>query len=149
MVMDTGKLIVETVATLALGITSTLPYRRYPGDCGYDLFVAKAVTIPVGEFRDVPTNIRCQMPLNTWGLIIGRSSTFRKRRLLVVPGIIDNGYRGELFTGVFNMNKHEAVVEAGERLAQFILMPLVTPEVVFGEVDDTDRGSKGFGSTGQ
>ncbi len=148
MITDTDKLIVETVTTSALGIISTLPYRRYHGDCGYDLFVAKTTVIPAGEFGDVPTNIRCQMPVNTWGLIIGRSSTFRKRHLLVIPGIIDNGYRGELFTGVFNMNAEEAVVEVGERLAQFILMPLVTPEVCFGKVDQTDRGDKGFGSTG-
>lgn len=146
--MDYDNLV---VAAVNAGALVTLPSRKYSGDCGYDLFVTKSTVIPAGEFRDVPTNIRCRMPVGTWGLIIGRSSTFRKRHLLVIPGIIDNGYRGELFTGVFNMNHSDVTVGAGDRLAQFILMPLITPEVVFGDVDGihaTDRGEKGFGSTG-
>ena len=130
-------------------LTGCIPVRHYSGDCGHDLFVAAHTVIPPGEFRDVSTNVRCELPYGTWGLIIGRSSTFRKRRLLVIPGIIDNGYRGELFTAVFNMNGSDAVLDAGDRLAQLIIMPLVTPRIEVGEVNDSDRGDKGFGSTGK
>lgn len=128
----------------------TLPHRSYPGDCGYDLYVSHDTEILPLSFADVPTNIRVALPPNVWGLIMGRSSAIRSRGLVVLPGILDNGYRGPLFTAVYNICAFDVLVEQGQRLGQLVLMPLVaaTPQWV-GWMPDTDRGSSGFGSTGQ
>lgn len=127
--------------------------RGYFGDAGLDLEVSEDTVIPPGGFVDVPSGVAVQLPAGYWAMLVGRSSTLRKRGLLVVQGIIDNGYRGELFAGVQNLQHGRDVeVKAGERLAQLILVPLWNGGVNYlGEGDDlssSKRGTNGFGSTG-
>lgn len=65
-------------------------------------------------------------------------------------GVIDNGYRGELFAGAFNLADVPVVLEVGERVAQLILMPMrIAPLVEVSELSDSERGTLGFGSTGR
>lgn len=127
------------------------PQRFHEGDAGYDLVVAESVVIQPDGFFDVPHGIRVALPDGVWGRITGRSSTLRKRHLLVAEGIIDNGYRGELFAGVWNLGSKVARIDKGERIAQLILHPAVTDRVQLERVadvgGDTTRGESGFGST--
>lgn len=129
-----------------------LPARSYPGDAGFDLTCAQQVVIPSGQFRDVPCGISIQLPPNTWGLIQGRSSTLRRHQLLVNPGVIDNGWRGPLFTGVQNLGPETFTVKPGMRLAQLIPLP-VTAETMtplwVRQLGTSARGTSGFGSTGE
>lgn len=128
-----------------------MPARQYPGDAGFDLYVTKDVEIPVGQFADVPCGINVELPPSTWGMIIGRSSTLRKHNLLVAPGVIDQGYRGPLYTGVYNMNGTQFSAKRGMRLAQFIPFPLTAERMVphcVPNLAESDRGTRGFGSTG-
>jgi dUTP pyrophosphatase len=128
------------------------PSRSYQGDAGYDLNASEELTVPVGQFRDVPCGISVQMPPGTWGMIQGRSSTLRTHKLLVVQGVIDNGYRGPLFVGVQNMGEAAFQVKVGMRLGQLIPMPLTADTMVPVETDDLDpsqRGTSGFGSSGE
>lgn len=125
------------------------PKRVHESDCGYDLFVEAGCTIPAGGFSDVSMGIRVELPEGVWGMVTGRSSTVRKKQLLVTQGIIDNGYRGDIFAGVQNLNRHEYRVEPGERIAQMLLFPMTVPPTE--QVDfltDSDRGEKAFGSSG-
>lgn len=126
-----------------------VPTTAYPGDAGMDLAVVGRHILEPGEAVDLPTGLRVEIPVGHWARITGRSSTMRRRGLFVNEGIIDNGYRGELFVFVKNMGESMAIVEHGDRLAQLILAPLVNP--VVQEVDDLSesiRGDKGFGSSG-
>ena len=127
-----------------------LPLRALNGDAGADLFVAEAVTIDPQSFVDVHSGIQISLPPGVWCEIVGRSSTLRKRGLLVIQGVIDNGYTGPLYAGVWNLTDQPVLVEAGERLAQLILHPLIERPFVewFDELPTTARGSNGFGSTG-
>lgn len=133
-----------------------LPTRGYRGDAGFDLYTAQAVTIPPGEFRDIPCGVRCAMPPNVWGRITGRSSTLRSRGLLVIEGVIDSGYRGPLFAGVFNLSRETVEVAAGDRIAQMLLHinvaqahdPLWVSAADFEDIPHDGRASSGFGSTG-
>ena len=121
----------------------------YPGDCGVDLHISEDVEIVPGA-NNVPTNLRVQMPDDTWGLITGRSSTYQKHRLIVVPGIIDQGFRGPLFIVIHNPTGFKIPLEAGTRLAQLIVMPLITPTIMkVDKLDHSARGEKGFGSSDQ
>ena len=127
------------------------PQRIHPGDAGFDLFTSKDTTIEPGEFVDVHTGVYIETPPNMWAMITGRSSTLRKRGLLVNQGIIDQGYRGELYAGVWNLTDKTVHVNVGERLAQFIPMPLTAGEVALRNVQTLgygSRGTDGFGSTG-
>lgn len=127
------------------------PSRGYPDDAGIDLYVAVDTVIPPGEFVDVPSGVKVEMPPDVWGMLTGRSSTLRKKGLMVNQGVIDPGYRGELYSGVWNLTRDEVKVAAGERIAQLILIGNATRLHRLVEVaglSPSDRGTNGFGSTG-
>jgi dUTP pyrophosphatase len=127
-----------------------VPTRYYPGDAGFDLYVSTTTYVPYREYVDVPLGISVELPPDIWAMLTGRSSTLRRRRLLVMQGIIDNGYRGELFAGVQNVGKEGEWVRAGERIAQLIPFRLESalPLVQVPELSPSDRGTAGMGSTG-
>ncbi len=126
------------------------PVRAHPDDAGFDLVVTQTAVIRPGEFADLKTNVWVAVPVGWWGLITGRSSALRKLGLLVHSGVIDGGYRGELFAGAFNLSGKVVKVEAGQRVAQFIPMPqpMLVPHWVDGPAPSGTRGTDGFGSTG-
>jgi dUTP pyrophosphatase len=128
-----------------------LPTRAYSDDAGLDLYVSKDVWVPANSFVDVPTALRVQLPPWSWGFLVGRSSTLRKRGLMVNPGIIDTGYRGELYVGVQNLSERPVLVKKDDRLAQLIVMGNATRRVTPVLEDDLEphaRGHNGFGSSG-
>lgn len=132
-----------------LGEGAKKPFRKYPGDAGWDLYASRECTVQPGETADVHTDIYIDMPLRLYGRITGRSSSLRKHSLLVNEGIIDNGYTGELFVCVHNLGPEPFHVKPGMRLAQILFH--VIEDVRWSEVGyipDRDRGSNGFGSTG-
>jgi dUTP pyrophosphatase len=130
---------------------AALPTRVYKGDAGFDLYTLNDWTIQPGEFVDVPVGCAVQFPDRVWGMIVGRSSTLRKHDLMVMPGVIDTGYRGPLFAGVRSMRDTAYNVKRGERLAQLIPFANVAMDLHPTAVDvlsPSDRGEAGFGSSG-
>jgi dUTP pyrophosphatase len=135
-----------------LNDNATMPTKAYSDDAGFDLYVSEETTIQPGSFVDVPCAVAVQMPSNTWALLTGRSSTLRKHGLMVNQGIIDPGYRGELYAGVFNLGNKAITISKGDRLAQLILMPnhaLNTTLYQTNELAQHQRGQAGFGSSGR
>lgn len=133
------------------GEASRLPSRGYHDDAGLDLYVDRDYCIQPNSFVDISCGVAVQLPEWSWGLITGRSSTLRKKGLLVHQGIIDAGYRGPLFAGVWNLTQDPVLVEAGERVAQLIVLPNLTKDlapVMVEFLDEHPRGANGFGSTG-
>jgi dUTP pyrophosphatase len=128
------------------------PRRVHDGDAGFDLVCAESVTVEPGEFVDIDCDLRVELPRGTWGLLTGRSSTLRRRGLLVAQGVIDQGYRGPLFAGVWNLTGEPVEVSAGEHLAQLIPLPVLADSLVLmrvnGPLGESERGEQGFGSTG-
>lgn len=127
-----------------------LPSLANSQDAGLDLHVSEEMTIEPGQFVDVPCGIGVELPERSWALLTGRSSTFRKHGLLVINGVIDEGYRGELFAGVVNLGDEPVVVQQGQRLAQLIVVPRYAdfkPVLVKG-LSEGERGGRGFGSSG-
>jgi dUTP pyrophosphatase len=131
------------------------PSKAHMDDAGFDLYVSEDTWVPPGRFRDIPTNVRMILPRGHWGLLTGRSSTLRKRGLMVNPGVIDTGYRGELYAGVFNLTDQTVVIRRGDRIAQFILTTnptertqlMTAPDSLFDTLGHA-RGTAGFGSSG-
>jgi dUTP pyrophosphatase len=128
------------------------PTMAFVDDAGLDLVTAVDTEIPPGTFVDIPTTITgVQCPRGVWLEIAPRSSTIRKRGLLVPKGVIDHGWRGPLMAGVWNLGTETVVVKAGERVAQAILHHGVTerhPVQVVTELEPHSRGLAGFGSSG-
>lgn len=134
-----------------VGPRGFLPTRGHTNDAGLDLYVSEDVVIPPNQFVDVPTDVACAIPEGFWANLTGRSSTLRRHGLLVHTGVIDQGYRGELFAGVMNLTDQPVTIRRGDRIAQLILVPMclcpTTPRAV-DQLPAGDRGSDGFGSTG-
>lgn len=125
------------------------PERHHRGDAGFDLYVSRAATVQPGDWVDVHTDVAIQLPSDVWAEITGRSSTFRVKGLQVQHGVIDSGFRGELFVACYNFRGEPVDLAAGDRIAQLIPHPLY--EMVWREaeeLDETTRGTGGFGSTG-
>lgn len=129
-----------------------MPVQAHLGDAGMDLYTSEPVTVPSGQFRDVECGIRLSLPDGYWARITGRSSTLRKRGLLVNDAVIDNGYIGPIYVGVWNLGEKAVHVGSGERLAQLILHEIVRAPVravpLSALVSRDGRGDMGFGSTG-
>ena len=124
------------------------PYKKYRGDAGFDLTVASNVNVGPSAGVDVPVETVITSR-RMWLLLIGRSSTFFNRGLLVNTAIIDGGYSGALKMFVYNPSNKSVFIAAGERIGQVIpfrLNNVVLMEGVYCKNDG--RGKKGFGSSG-
>ena len=109
------------------------------------------ITINPGQRYLVPTDIRIEIPEGYWASIEARSST-SKRSLIVPKGVIDEGYRGELFAQIINVGTETVHIFHGDRLIQLILHERVVKDFDIIEVDElseSERGESGFGSSGQ
>lgn len=128
---------------------ATLPTRAHPDDAGLDLYALEDGILPAGGGILARTGIAIALPEKTVGLVADRSS-MAKKGVKTSGGVIDAGYRGEIHIVLRNITPEEIRFAKGERIAQLLILPCLTPAVV--EADDlgeTGRGAKGFGSTGK
>lgn len=137
-------------------VNATMPTRANPDDAGLDLYTPKGFNwvLEPNETRVINTNVQVAIPKGYVGLLVARSS-LQKKKLMVANnvGIIDAGYRGDLMVVLWNYGTFEVVLPAGERFAQLVLVPVISPRVSIVEESnnvwyDTERGAGGFGSTG-
>ena len=131
-----------------------LPTYGSAGAAGADLYacLTEAVTIAPGETAFVPTGIALEVPCGCAGLIYARSGMACKRGLAPANkvGVVDSDYRGEIIVALHNHGDQPQSISNGERIAQMVITPVLTPAYeVVAELDDTDRGTGGFGSTGK
>lgn len=136
-----------------LSDVARLPRRAYEHDAAWDLFAAEdAVVAPLGR-AVVGTGIALGLPPGLAALTLPRSGLAAEHGISIVnaPGLIDPGYRGEIKVILLNTDTEEPfTVAVGDRLAQLLLVRL--PEVALVQarsLDDTHRGSLGFGSSGR
>ena len=142
-----------TLRVRRLDPRAKLPVRAHPGDAGVDLFALDACTIAPGERARIATGIAIALPPGHAGLVVPRSGLAARHGIAVVnaPGLIDEGYRGEVAVLLLNTDRDAAFdVESGARVAQLVVTPVTLAAVQEAEIlDETARGSGGFGSTGQ
>ncbi len=126
-----------------------LPVRAHEDDAGLDLFALEDVNLPPSEGRKVRTGIALAIPQGHVGMIADRSSMAIKG-LKTAGGIIDAGYRGEVQVVLWNISRQAAQIRHGEKVAQLLIIPIVTPAVQeVTQLSETMRGEGGFGSTGK
>lgn len=142
------------ISVKKLSSKAILPTYGSEEAAGADLYACleETVTIQPGETAWIPTGIALEVPKGCAGLIYARSSLGVKRGLAPANkvGVIDSDYRGEIRVVLLNHSKQPQTVEHGERVAQMLITPVLTPAYVeVEELSDTSRGSGGFGSTGK
>lgn len=141
-----------------------LPTRAHPYDAGLDLYALEGCVVGSGDISIVRTGLAVEIPYGYVGLVHPRSGLAFKHGITVVnaPGTIDSSYRGELqvaltmleWDGNCMFENHPVPlrvdVNAGDRIAQLVVQKIELPyPIEVDEMDDTDRGSGGFGSTGR
>jgi dUTP pyrophosphatase len=129
-----------------------LPVAAHPGDAGLDLRAAEPAKVAPGERAMIPTGLAVAIPEGHAGLVLPRSGLASKQGLTLAnaPGLIDAGYRGEVIVAVVNLDRDHAVtIEAGDRIAQLVVVAVSDVEPSFvEELPPSQRGEGGFGSSG-
>tara|TARA_B100001564_G_scaffold355780_1_gene368716 strand:+ start:654 stop:1094 length:441 start_codon:yes stop_codon:yes gene_type:complete len=137
-------------------LSKNIPLPKYEttGSSGMDLSanIEKTISIAPGKISVIPTGISVSIPNNFEIQIRPRSGLAAKNQISVLntPGTIDSDYRGEIKVILINLSEKVFLVEKGDRIAQMILCPVIKAKLTeVDSLDDTSRGSGGFGSTGQ
>ena len=131
-----------------------LPAPAYakPGDAGADLRSRIDFELEPGERALVPTGVAIALPEGYVGLVHPRSGLATKNGITIVnaPGTVDSGYRGELMVTLLNTDKTKSFhVQRGDRIAQLVIQKYeYATFTVVDELEQTERGSSGFGSSG-
>lgn len=145
----------ENLKIKLLRENAVLPKRATTGSAGMDLYACtnKAVTVMPHECVKFPTGIAVALPSAEYGAFIFARSGLSVNHGLAPAncvGVVDSDYRGEIIVGLVNQFDTPYTVEPGERIAQMLIMPVAIPEIeVCDELDNTDRGAGGFGSSGR
>lgn len=132
-----------------------IPKRATGGSAGMDLYacIDEPITLAPGQLAIVPTGIAIALPNNSCAAFLyARSGLGVKHGICLSNGVgvIDSDYRGEICAGLCNVSDKPYTIEPDERVCQMVIAPVLTPDVVeVSELDDTDRGEGGFGSTGK
>lgn len=134
-----------------LSLDAVLPSYAHPGDAGMDLYSIDATDIFPGEIRLIHTGLCVQLPDNTEAQVRPKSGIALEHGITVLntPGTIDGGYRGEIGIIIINHGKKTYHVAKGMKIAQMVVKPILRVEVEEQDnLSDTERGNRGFGSTG-
>ena len=138
-----------------IGQEIPLPQFATPGSAAMDLraCIDRPVTIRAGERTVVPTGLAMALPSADYvALLFARSGLGIRKGVCLSNGVgvIDSDYRGEIGVGLVNLSQEAYTVQPGDRIAQLMVVPVERPTVSLVEdLDDTSRGSGGFGSTGR
>lgn len=126
-----------------------LPQRGSANAAGYDLCSAAEMIVPAKGKAIVPTDLSIAVPHGCYGRVAPRSGLAVKNFIDVGAGVIDSDYRGHVGVVLFNFGEADFAVKEGDRIAQLVIERIATPEVVeVADLDCTQRGAGGFGSTG-
>ena len=130
------------------------PERQTPGSAGYDLCacIQDPAVIGPGDTGVFPTGLALEIPEGHVGLVFCRSSMGVRHNVNLANGVgvIDSDYRGEVMVSLHNFGKERYVVGPGQRIAQLVIVPVALPRLEEArELSSTQRGTGGFGSTGQ
>lgn len=128
-----------------------MPERKYPEDAGADLKAAYGAVVFPGETEMIGTGVRALIPYHYAGFVFARSGLASRHgiRPANCVGVVDHQYRGEIMVPVHNDSAIPYKIEAGDRIAQLVILYVELPTfVVVGRLPESDRGAGGFGSTG-
>jgi len=129
---------------------AVIPSKNNESDTGLDVTSVEDKVIPARGSTVVDVGLKFAfIDLGFWVKVEGRSGLGFKHGIIPHPGIIDQGYRGDAGIKLYNNTDKDYEVKAGDRIAQFVVYRNYTVEASEGEIVESDRGEKGFGSSGK
>ena len=127
-----------------------MPLRAHATDAGLDLRSPVDAIIPPRCSMTIDTGVHVELPKNTVGLLKSKSGLNVKHGIQSGEGVIDVGYTGSIMVKLYNHSNRGYIVERGDKISQLVILPILTPDLeVVDDLDETERGIGGFGSTGR
>jgi len=143
--------LMEDIFREQVEVIGTAPVYGSPRSAGADLITIEKKLLKPMERWLAPNGIKMAIPRGHFGLVCPRSGLAIKKGVTVLngSGVIDSDYRGFFFVPLINLGQEDVQLEVGERIAQLVIIPYVACAFIKTEsLDETQRGSGGFGSTG-
>lgn len=126
-----------------------MPERAYSSDAGLDIFSREEKVIMPGESAVFDTGVHVELPEGTFMKLESKSGLNVKYGVVSHGGVIDQNYRGSIAVKLYNHGDKPYMVRKGQKIIQGIIQPFIAPELEqVDSLTETDRGSAGFGSTG-
>jgi dUTP pyrophosphatase len=150
--MQSAAIAVDELEIQLLREGARAPERSRPGDAGYDLRCLEPLTLAPGARAKVPTGVAIALPAGFCALVVPRSGLAARDGVMPVLGLIDPNFRGELAVTLLNAGAEPFAAEAGDRIAQLLLLPFWAPALTVVDAlspSPDDRGADGWGSSGR
>lgn len=126
-----------------------LPTRAHTTDAGMDLYAREDTVVPARGSVSIDTGVHIELPEGTVGMLKSKSGLNVKHGI-TSEGVIDVGYTGSIVAKLYNHSDVAYDVCAGDKITQLVIMPYLAPDLeIVDELDETDRGDNGFGSSGR
>jgi dUTP pyrophosphatase len=126
-----------------------MPTRAHEWDAGLDLYAMETVFLPMYDSRVFDTGVHVEIPKGYVGMVKSKSG-LNVNNNITSEGVIDCGYTGSIRVKLYNNGNQNMYISKGQKISQLVIMPIITPELELVEkLEDTERGTGGFGSTGK
>lgn len=134
---------------LVLDPGAYVPIRAHTTDAGLDLLSPVRQVVRANDWVSIDTGVHIEIPDGYVGMITSKSGLMAKEGI-TSRGTIDSGYTGSIKAVLFNHSRKDYIVEKGQKITQLVIVPIITPEIELAdELECTERGAGGFGSTGK
>lgn len=126
-----------------------MPIRAHETDAGLDLRSPIGILVPAWGSALIDTGVHIELPKNTVGFLKSKSGLNVKHGI-ASEGVIDVGYTGSIAVKLYNHTEDDYLVQRGDKISQLVVLPILTPQLeLVDELESTERGAGGFGSTGR
>lgn len=132
-----------------LDLNAYPPEKAHSADAGFDLRTPTDFSIFPHDSEEIDTGIHIQIPRGYVGFLKSKSGLNIRRSVLSGEGVIDADYTGSIVVKCYNHSDYSETFCRGDKVTQLVIIPIPEVEMVEGEMDDTERGTGGFGSTGR
>ena len=126
-----------------------MPTRAHPSDAGLDIYSKEMKLVPAGGSAVFHTGVHVELPSGTCGVLMSKSGLLTNHSIYST-GLIDEGYTGEIVVKLQNHSDRHYLVSKGDKISQLVILPCFSPRIeVVQSLPETERGEKGFGSSGK
>lgn len=128
---------------------AVMPQRAHKQDAGLDLFSREDRAILDGDSAVFDTGVHIELPPGTFGQLFSKSGLNVNYNIVSCGGTIDEGYTGSIHVKLYNLGKKPYMIRKGQKICQLVIMPCLKPDLeIVEKLEDTERGTGAFGSTG-
>ena len=128
---------------------ATMPTRAHETDAGLDLYAERTAGVYAHDAEIFDTGVHIEIPAGYVGFLKSKSGLNVKHGI-TSEGVIDAGYTGSIVVKLYNHSGYSYLVKKGDKISQLVILPIETPELeLVDELQETERGENGFGSTGR